>query len=60
MVFYNVYIGYNGGTPYSVRSSIKYYTGYSILCKKRNETINIIETMYLNYLPIAFFSLDNT
>ena len=34
MVFYKVYIGYNGGTPYSVRSSIKYYIGYSILCKK--------------------------
>ena len=60
MVFYKVYIGCNGGTPYSVRSSIKYYIGYSILFKKRNEIINIIETMYLNFLPIAFFSLDNT
>ena len=34
MVFYKVYIGYIGGTPYSVRSSIKYSIGYSILCKK--------------------------
>ena len=31
MVFYKVYIG---GTPYSVRSSMKYSIGYSILCKK--------------------------
>ena len=58
MVFYKVYIGYNGGTPYSARSSIKYYIGYSALCKKWK--INIMKTMYLNYLPIAFFSLDNT
>ena len=28
------YISYTGGTPYSVRSSIRYYMGYSILCKK--------------------------
>ena len=35
MVSYKVYIGYmGGGTPYSVRSSIRYYMGYSILCKK--------------------------
>ena len=34
MVFYKVYIGYIGGTPCSVRSSIKYSIGYSILCKK--------------------------
>ena len=45
MVFYKVYMGYNGSTPYSVRSSIKYYIGYSILCNKRNEIINIIKTM---------------
>ena len=38
------------GTPYYVRSSIKYSVGYSILCKKRNETINIRKTMYLNDL----------
>ena len=38
MVFYKVYIGYNGGTPYSVRSSIKYYIGYSIYEKKRKES----------------------
>ena len=60
MVFYNVYIGYIGGTPYSVRSSMRYYIGYSILCKKRNEIIHIIKTMYLNYLSISSFSLDNT
>ena len=58
MVFYKVYIRYNGGTPYSVRSSIKYYIGIPFCVK--NEIINIIKTMYLNYLPIAFFSLDNT
>ena len=34
MVFYKVYMGYIGGTPFSVRSSIKYSIGYSILCKK--------------------------
>ena len=34
MVFYKVYIGYIGDTPYSVRSSIRYYMGYSILCKQ--------------------------
>ena len=51
MVFYKVYIGYIGGTPYSVRSSIKYSIGYSILCKKeRNEIIHIRKTMYLNDL----------
>ena len=27
MVFYKVYIGCIGGTPYSVRSSIRYYMG---------------------------------
>ena len=32
--FYKVYIGYIGGTLYSVRSSMKYSIGYSILCKK--------------------------
>ena len=59
MVFYKVYIGYIGGTPYSVRSSIRYSIGYSILCKKRNETINIRKTMYLNdlhtFLPSLLF-----
>ena len=40
MLFYKVYIGYIGGTPYSVRSSIRYYIGYSILCKKMNHKHN--------------------
>ena len=35
MVFYKVYIGYIGGTPYSVRSSTNYSIGYSILCKTK-------------------------
>ena len=35
MVFYKVYIGHIGGTSYSVRSSIRYFIGYSILCKKK-------------------------
>ena len=62
MAFYKVYIGYIGGTPYSVRPSISYYIGYSISCKK-NEIIHAIKTMYLNDLPmflLFLLSSDNT
>ena len=57
MVFYKVYIGYIGGTPFSVRSSIRSYIGYSILCKERNEIINMIKTVCLNDLPIFLLFL---
>ena len=57
MLFYKVYTGYIGSTPYSVRSSIRYYIGYSMLCKTRNEIIKKIRTMYLNDLPIFLLFL---
>ena len=38
MVFYKGYIGYIGGTPYSVTSSMRNYTEYSILCRKEMES----------------------